>query len=267
MTRMAPVAIAIVAVALNAPFGRAQPAGARPAFDVASVKPVDTGGIIQARPARSGGRITWTTDLWYLISYAYNFPFSRISGTIPKYTYSYRVDALTGAASTDDQVRMMFRSLLTARFKLAAHVVSKEADGYALTIAKGGFKLAEAKDGDNPPPLPEWVVKDASTLATEGQVWSIGLKTGGVAVTGRRVSMKQFATILEGATGKMVWDQTGLPGAYYFAFRYAPDDSDDFGVPTLGTALQENLGLKLEKRRGQVEMLVVDHAEINPTEN
>jgi uncharacterized protein (TIGR03435 family) len=84
----------------------------------------------------------------------------------------------------------------------------------------------------------------------------------------RRVTIVQLSEALEGMLGTAVWDQSGLTGNYYFALRYAlesaPDDAD--ALP-LNAALQKSLGLKLEKHRGPVEMLVVDHIEKTPSEN
>lgn len=104
----------------------------QPAFEVASVKPV-AGDTLETRPTRSGGRITWTTDPWYLISYGWNLQLPFISGAIP-HASIFRVDATTGADATEDQFRLMFQSLLKDRFKLVAHVITKEGDGYALSV-------------------------------------------------------------------------------------------------------------------------------------
>src|SRR5437763_15934034 len=101
---------AVVAIVLGAQLTRAQPV-----FEVVSVKPVP-GDVLQTRPTRSGGRIAWTTDLWYLIGYAYNLPFNRISGPIPDSAHVYRVDATTDPASTEDQIRLRFQSMLAGRF-------------------------------------------------------------------------------------------------------------------------------------------------------
>jgi uncharacterized protein (TIGR03435 family) len=80
--------------------------------------------------------------------------------------------------------------------------------------------------------------------------------------------MSQLAETLQRTIRMPVWDRTGLSGNYYFAFRYAGDSGTDFDAdaPALTTALQESLGLKLEKQKGPVETLVIDYIE-EPSEN
>jgi uncharacterized protein (TIGR03435 family) len=80
--------------------------------------------------------------------------------------------------------------------------------------------------------------------------------------------MAQLAVNLQRATQMPVWDKTGLSGDYYFAFRFAPEISADqqADAPLLTTALQESLGLRLEKQKGPVETLEIDHIEV-PTRN
>src|SRR5215467_10013663 len=85
-------------------------------FEVASVK-VAQGDILQTRPSRNGGRVTWTTDLWYLIGYAYKLQPYRMSGAIPGSAYIYSVEATLDPAASEDDVRLMFQALLKGRFK------------------------------------------------------------------------------------------------------------------------------------------------------
>lgn len=160
----------------------------------------------------------------------------------------------------------MIQSVLADRFKMVAHSASKDADGYALTVRKGGAKIAEAKENDKPAALPEWS-RDVSIPDFEGKISATMLGGGVIAVTGRRVTMSQLAQTLQRVTGEPVWDRTGLSGNYYFAFRYAPDEKPDTDAPSLGKALKENLGLQLEKQKGPVETLVVDRIEKTPGEN
>jgi uncharacterized protein (TIGR03435 family) len=236
-----------------------------PAFDAASVKPV-AGDILATKPTRSGGRITWTTDLWYLISYGWNLRFPFISGAIPDASI-FRVDAVTGAEATDDQIRLMFQSLLKDRFKLVAHLVTKEADGYALSVGKNSLKIKKAKPGDPPPPLPDWA-RNESVASWDGDIFPALREAGVVTIIGRRVSILKLVDTLRGVLrGKMVWDQTGVAGDYYFAFRYALDDNPEADAPSLAAALRYNLGLELKKQKGPVEMLVVDSMEKEPTAN
>jgi uncharacterized protein (TIGR03435 family) len=253
---------------LHPPPSHAQPQAAPLSFDVASVKAL-TQSWFETAPKRSGGRITWTTDLWYLIGYAYRLQPYRISGPIPgsDSQFVYRVDATTAAAATDDQVRLMLQSLLADRFKMVAHRVTKDVDGYRLSIAKGGLRIREAKAGDQPPPLPEGFGKAADAAAMEGRLVAHMPTAGMVEIAGRGVSMAQFAEALQRQLGAAVWDETGLTGKYYFELRYAREHAPaGADAPPIDAAIPE-LGLKLEKHKGPVEMLVVDSIEKKPTEN
>jgi hypothetical protein len=130
-------------------------------FDVASVKP--------------GG------DICYLIGYAYRLDFSRVSG--PKCGSVYSLEAKFDPAATDDEVRMMIQSLLTDRFKMRAHRVTKQANGLALAIAKGGLKIAEATTAYEPP-FPEWIRDASSGLRAENYISATSAEAGVVAITG-----------------------------------------------------------------------------------
>jgi uncharacterized protein (TIGR03435 family) len=160
----------------------------------------------------------------------------------------------------------MLRSLLADRFQMVSHFVTKEADGWVLSVAKNGPKIHEARDGDPAPPFPDWVTgRPADPAAWDGTI-STTSPDGAWHVLGRRVSMLQLCERLERDLGTTVWDETAMKGNYYIAFRYAPDSAPmDADAPPLNAALQEGLGLKIEKRKGPVEMLVVDRIEKTPT--
>ena len=232
-------------------------------FDVASVK-VSNQEYVVLFPERSGGRIRWTTDLWYILSYAYRLQPWRISGPVPGSESIYSVDAATAPNATDDQVRLMFQSLLIDRFKMAVHRVTKDVDGYALTVAKNGPKMQEAREGEIPPMPERFSAKDTAVL--EGKVVAMILSRGVAAITGRRATMLQLSEGLQRVLRLPVLDQTSLTGKYYFDLQYATGDDPDAPFPSLLSAVKD-LGLKLERRKGPVEMLVVDRIEKTPTEN
>jgi uncharacterized protein (TIGR03435 family) len=243
----------------------AQSQTARPAFEVASVK-TSSQTWMQIAPQRSGGRITWTADLWYMIGYAYRLPVWRISGPIPGSDHLYSVAVTMDPGATDDQVRDMFQTLLADRFQMAAHKASKEANGYALTTGPR-VKLREAKPDGPAPPLPAWF-RAADAPALEGKVVATMESATIGAITGRGVTMAQLCQSMERVLRTFVTDETGLTGKYYFALRFARDDAPaGVDAPTLAAALQQELGLKLEKKRGPVETLAVDRIAVTPTEN
>lgn len=131
-----------------------------PAFEVASIKAVDTGGAIEARPTRTPGRFTWTTDLSYLVSYAWNVPLNRVSSLQKSVTSPvWRIEATTKVSATEDETRLMLRALLEDRVHMVAHISNKDADGYDLSIAKAGLKIKEYKDADPPAPIARMVTR------------------------------------------------------------------------------------------------------------
>jgi uncharacterized protein (TIGR03435 family) len=137
----------------------------------------------------------------------------------------------------------LLRQLLQRRFHLSTHREQKVVTGYAVVIAKGTPKLQTSK-GD--PTLinifPEKVIA-------------------------RPVSMKTFAATLSIPSGRPVVDKTGLTGTYDVDLSYAPANDSNSSLPDLFTALQEQLGLKLESQKVPIEMLVIDHLDRIPTEN
>lgn len=214
-----------------------------PRFEVASVK---TGAdVFSTRPERSPGRIRWTTQLAYLVGYAYALDFSRISGA--PLGAIYTIEATYDPAATEAEVRLMLQSLLSERFQMRCHRVAKETEGYALSVAKGGLRIREAKAEEG----------------ADGHVAASLQSAGVIAVRGQRATIADLAANLARSTSIPVWDLTGLTGKYDFTFRYAQDLGAESrsDAPALATALQENLGLQLKKQKGTVESLVVDHIE------
>ncbi len=135
-------------------------------------------------------------------------------------------------------------------------------------MGKGGLKLSQATPGGPPAPLPLWFAgKDVMIPQIEGKVFSSSPGKGLVAVTGRGVPIAELADTLQQALGTFVLDKTNVEGKYYFGFEFLSDDAPpDTDAPTLAEAIQ-GLGLLLEKEKGPVKALVIDHIEKMPTEN
>jgi uncharacterized protein (TIGR03435 family) len=168
---------------------------------------------------------------------------------------SFTIEAVTpgDVAPTRLEQMQMLRALLVERFGLNFHREEKEFAIYALSIGKGGPKLKAAAKPDDPPFLVGVVYPDR------------------IEVPARGVTMDDFVAMLQRATlDKPTVNRTGLPGKYDFDLKWAPDDSqyggalpkapDDAANPPLFTAVQEQLGLKLEATRGMVSAMVVDEA-------
>ena len=261
-----------LAIGVMHPLHGAQEQAQRLTFEVASFKLAAGQGIFSSRLELHPGRFTWTTQLCYLFGYAYDLEwgrFSSVSGHIPGWGDVYDVAATMSPKATEDQIRLMVRSLLEDRMKMAWHFETKETDGWVLSVANHGPKIDEFKVGDPRPPMPDWA-KGADAGALDGQIWGELGEAHVVSLTGRKISMAQLCANLERSLGKVVWDETGLKGNDYVSFRYALDDVPaDVSVdaPPLNAALLENLGLQITKRKGQAQYVVVDHIEKTPTEN
>lgn len=144
--------------------------------------------------------------------------------------------------ASEDQLKLMLQTLLADRFRLVLHRETKQLPVYELIVAKGGPKLKESAE-------------DASTF----------LHTDAKSITAAKVAMPMFVKLLSQQMGRSVLDKTGLSENYDFKLEWTPDEANGDG-PSIFTAIQEQLGLKLEPSKGPVEVLVIDHAE-KPSEN
>lgn len=249
-----PIAIGL----LNPSHVRAQSAAVtteRKNFEVASIKPAEPGGRGVQIMMAPGGRITAkNVTMKILIQQAYNLRDFQITGG-PSWLGNDRYDINAKADGNDDvtpeQLRTMMQGLLADRFQLVFHKETKEMPVYALVVGKGGFKLKEAPQGNGPQ-----------------------IRMGRGLINGQGMGMDMLATQLSNALGRSVIDKTGLTGAYDIKLEFTPEGGGmvqrDGGAdaappadagPTIFTALQEQLGLKLESTKGPVTILVIDKAE------
>lgn len=169
------------------------------------------------------------------------------------------------ATLTSNEVRLekrnAIRVLLTERFDLKMHLETRETSIYNLVLAKGGLKLQPVPappppaDGTPPPPPPP------IDIAAHGS-------RHGLEYNASHASMRAIASVLGGLAEAPVLEKTGLNGIYSFTFQvgreWSANDPDSW--PSLFTAVQEQLGLKLEPARESIPNLVVDHI-AKPTEN
>ncbi len=136
----------------------------------------------------------------------------------------------------------MLQTLLADRFKLAVHRETKETSGYALVVAKGGPKL---------------------TKPTEDRSGDGSLTVHGRRVQGQKAPLSMLAGQLAKTLGRPVVDETGLEGGFDFTLEWTPEDTptDLAQEPSIFTAIQEQLGLRLAARKEQTEVIVIDHVE------
>jgi uncharacterized protein (TIGR03435 family) len=147
---------------------------------------------------------------------------------------------------TKVQMRPMVRSLLEERVHLAVHIENRIVPGYALVLAKGGSKL-----------------KPNTGAPFFGMFNNFQLKS-------QNSPAESIAQSIEFALKQPVVNETGLPGNYDYELKFAPDTADNpaySGFPTIFTAVEEQLGLKLEPRKVPRDYLIIDHVDRAPTEN
>jgi uncharacterized protein (TIGR03435 family) len=237
------------------------------AFEVATIKPaVDSPGrYIRMQSVNRFYAKGFTLNA--LVAAGYSLTPRAISGG-PAWTDSDRYDILASTPgdvqpNLDEQMAML-RKLLTDRFQLTFHREPKELPIYAITVAKGGPKLKESTA--LPGTLPELI----NVVYPE--------EKGGVHILlpARNATVVQFAAMMQRTVlDRAVVDQTGLSGTYDFDLEWTPDESQFGGnlprsvestKPSLFTAMQEQLGLRLEATKGPVQALVIDRVE-RPSEN
>lgn len=223
---------------------------ARPAYEAASVKSNNSG---DGHTGVDGyqGRIVFTNmPLQRLIAGAYGIGPFQVEG--PAWLASERFDVVAtyAASSTPAERLQMLRGLLEDRFKLAVHRESKQEPGYALVAAKNGFKLKPAESGEN------------ETQHAGSRIQSLNAK---------KTSMATLAGLIARYMGQPVVDRTGIEGVFDFELRWSTDEAvAEAGAdmpPSIFTALEESLGLRLQAQKVPVEIVVVDHVERTPTDN
>jgi len=282
------VALIAVAVAiLNAPPMRAQSATTRPAFEVASIKRNTSGTAGESIHIQRGGRFdVQNMPVRYIIWNAYKLSDYQISGG-PAWINSERYDifAKSDSDSSPDELLLMLRTLLEDRFSLKIHRETQQGPVYAMTVAKSGPRMEHAegtcvpRDPNHPPSQTPPGQKASnycgnmrrSSRTLDGR----GIPVGPVAgVTPLGTLSGQLSSILD----RTVIDKTALTGISNFHLEWTPipaaappdgsatSTSNDADGPSIFTALQEQLGLRLESAKGPVDMLVIDHVE-RPSEN
>jgi len=255
------LAILIAFSLMLAPPGRAQSAAAKPQFEVASVKPNTEDGRMDSFPVRSGDRIQMhNNQVGSMILYAYQvFSYQVIGNTrLPEHWNWYDIEAKVEGSPSDDEVRLMFQSLLEDRFKLKVHHETKEMEVYKLVVAKNGPKLKTTTVGDY-----KTTIEERAMTMKKGAI-GITLWKEGTHLIGKGVTMAQLANALIGQVDAPVVDATGIDGTFDFDVVFAPANwppDAEFNPPTLLAALRDEIGLTLAKGKTQVEVLVIDHLE------
>jgi uncharacterized protein (TIGR03435 family) len=269
-----------------------------PAFEVASVK-VNRTGAPGGSFVMPPGRFTATNiPLTVLITNAYQLSFFQVVGG-PDWATTDRFDIVAKApdGAPPEQTRAMVRTLLKERFKLAVHMETRETPLYALVKARADDRLGpnlKRSTMDCAPIRAQRAEATAAAARARGGRLAVppaaanepvvcGMRAGGrggptLTYRAGNITMTALASALRPFVGREVVDRTGLTGEFDFDLQFSappgagPVDAGNPVATTLDdaasvfTALQEQLGLKLESTRGPVEVLVIDSAE-KPGEN
>jgi uncharacterized protein (TIGR03435 family) len=244
---------------------------------VASIKlnkSADMGMMVRPAP---GGRFTVTNvPLQYVVTMAYRIKDFQLSGAPPWFLAErYDIEAKADGDLSFEAMLPMVRTLLEDRLKLQFHRESKEMQVYTLVVAKPGkLHLAEGKCG--PPPNGSLPVPEPGRPPTPPCGFFYAVPGH---ISAEKVTISRLSDSLSLLTDRIVLDKTGLTGNYDINVEFTPDQNQfqappgvtpappiDPNGPSLTTALQEQLGLKLESQKGPVDIMVIDHVE-RPSEN
>ncbi len=239
-------------------------ANANPSFEVATIKPSKPDQPGKYFSVRGNRFTTFNTTLADMLSFAYGIHAKQIVGA-PAWVDTDKFDIAaqpdTPGSPSDKQWKSMMAKLIVERFGFKFHHDQKELSVYAITLAKGGPKLTIAQGNDSGLP--------GNFFRNLGQMTNVNS------------TIDDFARTMQAAVlDRPVVDQTGLTSRFDFTLNWTPDESQFGGMgikvpppsdkadapPGLFTAVQEQLGLKLDATKAAVDVFVVDHVE-KPSEN
>lgn len=224
-------------------------------FEVDSVKlippdriactPTDRSRCLTISPWGSAIFTARNVSMPVLVELAYSVTDKQISGIDRLGSEAYDISAKPEHedAISLQRLRPMLKALLEERFNLQAHRETKDVQGYVLTVTKGGPKL---KPGDT---------AGGQNMILPGRL------------IGPNATIAQLAPMLERPLGGPVVDKTNLSGAFNIDLKFAPDGDAASTQPSIFTAVQEQLGLKLESQKVPFETLIIDHCDRIPTQN
>jgi uncharacterized protein (TIGR03435 family) len=259
-------------------------AASKPQFDVASIKPAAPDQRNMSIRTLPGGTVNINNlSLKEIMVLAWRIQPYQISGGLPWIeSEHWDISAKPDTPPKQEELQLMIQALLADRFQLKTHFETKELPIYALVPArkdgKLGPNLTEAKEGscakfDPTQPRTPQAPGAPPVLNCEQQMMSPR------SLTAISVPVGNIVPMLARMLGRTIIDKTGLKGNYDFKVEWTPDESQtamlppdapkpppDGQGPSIFTALQEQLGLKLESQKGPVQILVIDRAE-RPSEN
>jgi uncharacterized protein (TIGR03435 family) len=237
----------------------AQPGSSQPktapartfAYDVVSIKPHQFGDRKLSFGPTEQGYAAKNIMVSFLVQYAYDLKPDQISAlpgwtSVDRFDLEAKMDEQTAAElkelPPDERMRLreqMMQTVLADRFKLQVHRGTKDEPVYALVVAKGGCKLKQSPSDES-----------SKMMTASGRIVM------------QAMPISALIDNLPSSAGRIVIDKTGLNGSYDFTLQWAPEGSDPSDPrPSLFTALEEQLGLKLVSSAAPVDILVIDHIE------
>ncbi len=223
--------------------------GAPPSFVVASIRPTPgsaRNGTSMGEYGHSRFRLTGF-NLSGLVGFAYDVDSRNYLGA-PKglegTTYDVSVECEDDVALSYERLQPLMQQMLQTRFGLIAHKGTKQVPGYRMVVAKGGLKLKAAPPDES-----------SSFQIAPTQIY------------GRNTDLATFARVLVSVAGRPVADATGPPGAYDIVVSFARSENTDSSLPSIFTAMKEQLGLELQPSPVPVDTLTIEHVNLTPTEN
>ncbi len=244
--------------------------GRVPAYDVVSIKPNKSGSGSTHIGVHSDSFSAENISMKQMLVNAYDVKQYLISGLTgwansDRFDVNAKIVDMTADALeklTDEQRRAMLQQLLTDRFQLKVHVQTEVLPIYELVVAKGGPKITAVE-----PVGPDPEADKNKEFKGMGRG---SMRVNNTVLTAHDVPLDSLARTLSSRLSRTVVDKTELKGKFDLSLTWSPDDgstaASDSSAPSLFTALQEQLGLRLQPSKGPVETLVVDHVEM-PTEN
>jgi uncharacterized protein (TIGR03435 family) len=263
-------------------------------FEAATIKPSgpQTGFGVHGGPGTGDpGMMTWSnTWLGTLVATAFDVPPDRIANPGILARAPFDVVAKLPAGAMKEQVPVMLRKLLEARFHMTAHTEMRDSAVWVMTAAKSGPKLKPAGQSD---PSPNdlrsigaafQVDKEMFPVPARGEGATIGLN-GATHLAARAITTAKLADLLSADAGRPIVDKTGLTGTYDVRLSFmpapkpnaappppggpgAPAQADNLnGPPTIFDALRHDLGLRLDSGKGPVKFIVIDRMDSAPVGN
>lgn len=245
----------------------------RQAFDVVSIRRSTAGPVGGSIGVQPGGRFVMVNmEVRALIGSAYPTDTSEfVNAPSWIHTDKYDITATAPDGTTRADMEPMFRTLLAERFNFKGHYETREQLVYELVRARA--------DGALPPALKKIDVDcDARRAAgirgeklpelppLENGRPPCSMSAGGNQLISNGMTMAGFGRSIQGGTGRVIVDRTGLDGYYAFTLNYTSSPRPDSDLPSIFTALEEQVGLKLQSGRGPVRVLVIDAID-RPTDN